>query len=155
MLESSNGVPNIRHLMRFWISLAPCLNQVPWPVFCHVFSAATNSNSNTFGSTSYAPFWIMTIIRPPGCIHINHLKSILRIQLTCWYSNPWRRHQMKTFSSLLALFEGNPPVTGLFPSQRPVTRSFDVFYLRLNKRLIRRWFETPSHSLWRDCNVYL
>ena len=30
---------------------------------------------------------------------------------------------------------GNPPVTGGFPSQRPVTRSFDVFfYLRLNKR---------------------
>ena len=42
------------------------------------------------------------------------------------------------------------PVTGEFPSQRPVTRSFDVFFdLRLNKQLnkhLRRWqFETPSH----------
>ena len=63
----------------------------------------------------------------------------------------WWRHQMKTFSALLALCEGNSPVTGEFPSQRPVTRSFDVFFdLRLNNRLnkpsIRWWFETPSHS---------
>ena len=40
----------------------------------------------------------------------------------------WWRHQMGTFSALLALCEGNPPVTGGFPSQRPVTRSFDVFF---------------------------
>ena len=47
----------------------------------------------------------------------------------------WWRHQMETFSALLALCEGNPPVTGGFPSQKPVTRIFDVFFdLRLNKR---------------------
>ena len=44
-----------------------------------------------------------------------------------------------------------------FPTQRPVTRSFDVFfYLCLNKRLSKQswgwWFETPSLSLWRHCN---
>ena len=39
-------------------------------------------------------------------------------------------------SALLALCVGNSPVTGEFPPQRPVTRSFDVFFdLRLNKRL--------------------
>ena len=44
----------------------------------------------------------------------------------------WWRHQMETFSALLALCAGNSPVTGEFPSQRPVTRSFDVFFdLRL------------------------
>ena len=38
------------------------------------------------------------------------------------------------FSVLLALFAGNSPVTGEFPSQRPETRSFDVFFdLHLNK----------------------
>ena len=43
---------------------------------------------------------------------------------------------METFSALLSLCEGNPPGTGGFPPQRPVTRSFDVFFdLRLNKRL--------------------
>ena len=69
------------------------------------------------------------------------------------------RHQMETFSVLLALFVGNSPVTGEFPSQRPVTRSFDDFFdMRLNKRLSkqpkRRWFQMPSRSLWRQCNVY-
>ena len=63
---------------------------------------------------------------------------------------PWWRHQMETFSALLA----NPPVTGGFPSQRPVTRSFDDFAdLHLNKQLSkqsrRRWIETPSRLLWR------
>ena len=43
---------------------------------------------------------------------------------------------METFSALLALYAGTSPVTGEFPSQRPITRRFDVFFeLRLNKRL--------------------
>ena len=46
----------------------------------------------------------------------------------------WWLHQMETFSALLAICAGNSPVTGEFPAQRPVTRSFDVFFdLRLNK----------------------
>ena len=66
---------------------------------------------------------------------------------------------METFSALLALCSGNPPITGGFPSQSTVTRSFDVFFdLRLNKRLSiqsrRRCFETPCGSLWRHCNAY-
>ena len=36
------------------------------------------------------------------------------------------RHQMETFSVLLALCVGNSTVTGESPSQRPLTRSFDV-----------------------------
>ena len=44
------------------------------------------------------------------------------------------------------------------PSQRPVTRSFDVFFDRyLNNRLRKQswgwWFETPSCSLWRHSDV--
>ena len=42
---------------------------------------------------------------------------------------------METFSALLAIRAGNSSVTGEFPAQRPVTRSFDVIFdLRLNKR---------------------
>ena len=64
---------------------------------------------------------------------------------------------METFSALLVLCAGNSPVTGEFPSQRPVMRSFDVFFdLRQDKRLSKqsrcRWFETPSRSLWHHCN---
>ena len=35
----------------------------------------------------------------------------------------WWRHQMETFSALLAICAGNSPVTGGFPAQRPVTRA--------------------------------
>ena len=60
--------------------------------------------------------------------------------------------------ALLGCCDGNLSVTGEFPSQSPVTRSFYVlFCLRLNKWLskqsTRRWFETPSRSLWRHCHV--
>ena len=57
----------------------------------------------------------------------------------------WWRHQMEAFSVLLAICAGNSPVTGEFPTQRPLTRSFDVFFdPRLNKRLSEqswgRWY---------------
>ena len=65
---------------------------------------------------------------------------------------PWWRHQMETFSALLALCEGihrspvdSPhkgqwqPVAGGFPSQRPVTRNFNIFFdLCLNRRLSKQ-----------------
>ena len=65
---------------------------------------------------------------------------------------------METFSALLAICAGNSPVAGEFAAQRPVTRSFDVFFdLRLNKRLSKQswgwWFETLSRPLWRHRNV--
>ena len=48
----------------------------------------------------------------------------------------WWRHQTELFSALLAICAGNSPVPGEFPAERPVTRSFDVFFeLRLNKSL--------------------
>ena len=72
-------------------------------------------------------------------------------------ANVWWRHQMETFSVLLAICAGNSPIPGEFPTQRPVTRNFDVFFdLRPNKRLSKQWwgwwFETPSCPLWRHCN---
>ena len=65
---------------------------------------------------------------------------------------------MEAFSALLAICAGNSPVTGEFPSQRPVTLSFDIFFdLRMHKRLSEQswcwWFETPLRLIWRHCNV--
>ena len=70
----------------------------------------------------------------------------------------WWRHQMETFFALRIPCEGNSPVTGEFPSQRPVMRSFDIFFDLLlikqwSKQSRRRWFETPSRSLRRHCNA--
>ena len=74
------------------------------------------------------------------------------------FISSWLRHQMETFSALLALCAGNSPVNGEFPAQWPVRRSFDASYdLRLNKRLSKQmwgwWFETPSCPLWHHCNA--
>ena len=67
---------------------------------------------------------------------------------------------METFSALLAICAGNSPVPGEFHTQRPVTRSFDVFFdLHPNKRLSKQWwgwwFGTPPCPLWRHRNVML
>ena len=68
----------------------------------------------------------------------------------------WWCHQMETFSTLLAFCAGNSPVTGEFPSQRPVTQSFNVFFdLHLNQQLSKQWrrwwFET--HCAHYDVTV--
>ena len=43
---------------------------------------------------------------------------------------------MEIYSALLAFCAGNSPVTGEFPAQRPMTRSFGVFF---DLRLINGW----------------
>ena len=103
-------------------------------------------------------------------LHVSGLKLDKgKLTKTCYemvcftrYPNTWWRHQMETFSALLAICAGNSPVPGEFPAQRPVTRSFDVFFdLHPNKRLSKQWwgwwFETPSCPLWRHRNdmIYL
>ena len=76
---------------------------------------------------------------------ITHFQTIGKVLLHSWW-----RHQMETLSALL--------VPGEFPAQRPVTRSFYVFFdLRLNKRLKKQswgwWFETLPRPVWRHSNV--
>ena len=126
-------------------------------------------------------FWLITSrlkAAPTGCKMIFCLTH--DVVMTSWL-----RHLIEIFSALLALctkskskskiFYNNKiiiihrmtqrlkpiwiysPVT--FPSQRPVTWSFDVFFeLRLNKRWSKQswgwWFETPSRLydvtvMWR------
>ena len=77
-----------------------------------------------------------------------------------WYKSAAYRNMMTSSNgniALLALCEGNLPVTGEVPSQRQVMRSFDDFVdLCLNKRLSKQsrrlWFERSSRPLWRHCN---
>ena len=91
--------------------------------------------------------WITRVFLQPTSIAPQRLSHML-----------WWRHQMETFSALLAICAGNSPVTGEFPAQRPVTRSFEFFFdLCLNNGLGKQWwgwwFETPSRPLWHHCNV--
>ena len=87
-----------------------------------------------------------------NCTSLNFQHIPIYVQTTTWW-----RHQMETFSALLAICAGNSPDPGEFSAQRPVTRSFDDFFvLRPNKRLSKQrwgwWFETPSSPLLRHCN---
>ena len=91
---------------------------------------------------------------------IDHALEILvrTIRDIIWYGEdpPPPPPPGHAFSALLALCA----VTGEFLSQRPVTRSFGVFFhLCLNKRLSKQswggWFETPSHSSCRHWNEAL
>ena len=69
----------------------------------------------------------------------NKKNHVLRIQYL-WYRYIIQASSLKCvwkimtspnekFSALLAFREGNSPVTGEFPSQKPVTRSFDIFLI--------------------------
>ena len=73
-----------------------------------------------------------------------------------YIGNTWWRHQMKKIRFTGPLW-GESTGHRWIPLQRPVTRSFDVFFdLCLNKRFSKQsrrwWFETPSCSWWRHCN---
>ena len=63
---------------------------------------------------------------------------------------------METFSALLAICVGNSPVHGEFPAQRPMMRSFDVFFdLRLNNGWVnnREAGDLRRHRGHYDVNV--
>ena len=86
------------------------------------------------------------------------IPTLTSIHICLNHSKPtWWSHQMETLSALLDIGVGNSPITGEFPAQRPLTRSFDVFFdLPLNRWLSKQswvwWFETLSRPLWRHCN---
>ena len=78
------------------------------------------------------------------CVHVSFCVSKLEFR--------WR-HQMETFSKLLALCEGNHWSLVDSP-HKGQWQNFGIFFdLHLNKRLSKhskcRWFEMPSCSLWR------
>ena len=110
--------------MDWWIEIA-----TKWPTFCRRQNQMHFVNAFEFK-------WIvfLTIIYwniRQYCfrwfvfqqVTINHMNDII----ISWHISDalrWR-HQMESFSALLALYAGNSPV---IPAQRPVTRSFDVFF---------------------------
>ena len=81
-----------------------------------------------------------------GCFSLPH--RCKETHLACW------GHAMDTFSTLLALCEGNPLGTSGFPSQRASNvKFFSVVNCLLKKPLNKHWncqlFEKP----WHSCDV--
>ena len=72
----------------------------------HITEVGTMLNPGECHSIS----WFLAVVILPI------LGSIWQVALTSWW-----HHQMETFFTSLALCAGNSPVTGEFPSQRPVT----------------------------------
>ena len=133
---------------------------------CSVSDPNQRSSGGKILSNSQVLMPILICLTAENKIHIFSItlyvlalwQSVYEMPMPTVASLALGRHQMKIFPALLSLYEGNSPVTGEYPSQRPVTRSFDVFFdLWLNKRLSKQswywWFETPSRSWWRHFNV--
>ena len=83
---------------------------------------------------------------------------LLKSNINRWTN--WMVSPLMMTSSNGNFFRVTDTLCGEFPSQRPVTSSFDIFFdLSLNKRLSKQswgwWFETPLRSLWRHCDVML
>ena len=68
----------------------------------------------------------------------------------------WWRHQMETFSVLLAFVRGihRSPVNSPHKGQwrRSLMFLWSVPEQRMSKQSRRWWFETSSRPLWRHCN---
>ena len=79
--------------------------------------------------------------------------QITGVSIVCQTVCPGANEKKTSKHRITGLCEGNSPV----PSQRPVTRSFDVIFVL---RLVEQTIETPviwdaiALSLWRYCNAF-
>ena len=104
-----------------------------------------------------AALLLMILLTLLSCVNSHPRVTLTSICLNYRWSSMMTSSNANIFSvtgPLCGEFTG----PGEFRAQRPVTQSFDVFFdLRLNKRLSKQprgcWFETPSWSLWRQCNA--
>ena len=141
-----------------WAGIGPILPSSVW-FWCPFHECLFNHTSNLMGNSfhydsipSYnvAANFAHAMIALLSC-HVQRFVAIHPSELgwvqneicitfeLCWKT--WWRHQMETFSKLLALCAGNSPVTGEFPAQRPVTWSFDAFFdLCLDVRFSKQWW---------------
>ena len=94
---------------------------------------------------------IATECKEPGSFWISMCTYSKLVSAFLW----WDEHAFMMTSSNRNIFQSTGSLCGEIPSQRPLTRSFGVFFdLRLNIRLSKQswgwWFETP---LWRHCKT--
>ena len=106
-----------------------------------------------FGSTNCQAIYSVFVL-----IHADEMLMRKNILPHRWSTNSkWWRHQMETFSALLALCAGNSPVPVNSPHKGQWRGTF-MFPLictldkRLSKQSWGRWFETLSRPLWRHWN---
>ena len=169
-LRFSIGYPWLR---KFWSETYPWRRRIPWS-WAHFYMILRNFSPNIPLPREIfrkqAGIWmcasglwclcnyVFAYLQLRRWYSVELLQIIIIRQATRWHQCDkseevcvsWWRHQMETFSALLAI-----------PRTKASARSFDVFFdLRLNKRLSKQswgwWFETQSCSLslWRHRDVF-
>ena len=143
-------------LCLLWVLL--CLLCVCCVYFVSTLGVYFVSVVSTLGAV-VSTFVLLCLLSVDG----SNLACVERIDPRVTECGIWNWTSSMMTSSNRSIFRVTGPLCGEFtgpgefPTQRPVTRSFDVFFdLRLNKRWSKQpwgwWFETPSWSLWRQCN---
>ena len=151
------------HSTSWWVfskTLSCGFEWVVWSEFVWEKKKTSEDTNHVF----FIQVLFLELPMPPNTSHVDAAQSrspprVLKTHLPARYLRrnldkgddgpkvSWWRHQVETFSALLAICAGNSPVTGEFPAQRPVARGFVFFDLRMHKRLgnqwWNRWFETP------------
>ena len=139
-----------------------------WELRCGGWYFISNCFHLPLGPKVCICIWILACWNlSPGVVHdkfergfITRWRHCMEMQRTIFtpciscYWKVWSHLLFMMTSPNWNIFRVTDPLRG----QRPVTQSFDAFFdLRLNKRLSKQsrrwWFETPSRSLWRHCNV--
>ena len=114
---------------------------------------------NKVHGANMGPTWVLSAPDGPNVGPMNLAIRVFNTRFdTVFIQRVTYSHVMVTSSNGNILRVTGPLCPGEFPTQRPVTRSFDVFFdLGLNKRLSKQpwgwWFGLPSWSLWLQCNA--
>ena len=89
------------------------------------------AHTNFYGDKALLFFYNMPSTAAFGALNTNKHDNVIKwLNVLIFF---------KTFPALLALCAGKSPVNAEFPSQRPRTRSFSVFFdLHLHKRLSKQ-----------------
>ena len=121
---------------------------IPHPLWCHCNAKLELSETLELLLESYR----VSIVRI-----LQKYKHVIQSSIFLTISRTIETGEAIKTGSCQNICAGNSPVPGQFPAQRPVTRSFDVFFgLRLNKWLSKQswgwWFEMLSCPLWHHCN---
>ena len=96
------------------------------------------------------PYFTYRRRNSPGHSPFLNIRPSVIQEVTLLLTSWWRHWSNGNLFRVTGPLWGDSNSHRWIPSQRPVTRSFDQ---RLNKQSGRRWFETPSRSSWRHCNV--
>ena len=99
-----------------------CRNRIDW---LDTRRVGTGKNVTCSTGTTGHP---LTEFLPCVVLRFSLVGTLGNGQVVCNIVQSWWRHQMETFSALLAICAGKSSVTGKFLAQRPGTRSFDVSF---------------------------